>query len=175
MQDKKKLALAVIVLVLLLYVDFNFVLKAQTNAIKSLNTKMAKLKADINSLTLDKNMMQRTQGKTAVSQPKRLIDEGEVSWLIEQIYKTSNLYKVKLRQVRPLSTARSAGLRAQNYSVLPINIDLYAGYHALTGFIRSLEQQSVIIKVEELEVRQRSRDIFSHEVKLVLNTYVSKK
>jgi Tfp pilus assembly protein PilO len=173
LQDKKKLALAIMVIVFALYVDLNFILKAQTKAIKSFNHKINQLKNDINSYNLDMNMMQRSGGKPLSTRPKRLLAEGEISWLIEEIYKTSNLYNLKIQQVRPTQAIQHSAAQAKRYLSIPINIDLYGGYHALVGFIRSLEAQAVIIAVDELEIRRSRKDIFSHEVKLKLNTYVS--
>ena len=171
-QDKKKLTLAIMVIVFALYVDLNFILKAQTTAIKSLNHKISQLKNDIKSFNIDRNMMQRSGARSQPEQPKRLVEEGEISWLIEEIYKTSNLYNLRIQQIKPTQAIKRSAAQTKRYLSIPINIDLYGGYHALVGFIRSLEDHAVIIAVDQLEIRRRRKDIFSHEVKLVLNAYV---
>ena len=171
-QDKKKLVLAIIVIVIVLYVDLNFVLKAQTTAIKSLNRRITQLKSTIKLYNLDRDMMQSSEGKPLPEQPKRLLTEGEISWLIEEIYKTSNLYNIKIKQVKPTQVIKDAAAQSKRYLSIPINIDLHGGYYALVAFIRSLEAHAVIIAIDQLEINRRRKDIFSHQVKLVLNVYV---
>ncbi len=173
-QDKKKLLLVAMVAIFILYLDCSFVLKSQNAAIKAINIKKAKIKNDLDNLKLD---LARMKGPVAKATPKtkRIIPGSELSWMIEEIYRLGSEYNVKIVQITPGREAKSAKAGSgTTYLTLPFNIEVSCGYHSLIKFLKALEAHSVIMAVEELEIIRSQKDIFFHEVKLILNIYVKK-
>jgi hypothetical protein len=60
---------------------------------------------------------------------------------------------------------------------LPISwdIDLSCSYYPLVKFLNALENHSLLISVNELDIVRNEKDILSHKIKLSLMSYVSKR
>lgn len=182
--DKKKIIAGAIILLLLLYVDFAFILKSQFNLWKSVNPKISQLKKDIKKLNDDlailstsikgKQETQETTQRTA----EKIIREEKIPNLLEEISKIANKREVKIMQIKPLSHPPTAKpeLTTATTKLFPVSIklDLLGGYHQLGKFINDLENASVFMEVENLTISSQSTSIMTQQIELTLKTYVKK-
>lgn len=172
-QDRKKLLLTVIAACLILYLDFSLVLKSQTAAVKAFNIKVTKLKSELKNLDSDLAKMQDSVDKPDALKDKKIISAGQIHWLIEEIYKLASLHDVKIIQIIPArKTQPVAPGGAASSPYVQLNMELSCGYHPLVKFLNALENHSVIMVVDELEIMRSQKDIFFHLVRSTLNVYI---
>ncbi|MGD9015282.1 MAG: type 4a pilus biogenesis protein PilO [Candidatus Omnitrophota bacterium] len=179
-QDKKTLALTILVIVIVLFLDFSFVLKPQLRALSTINPKIAKLKIELEKLNLDSINMQR-QSTTGIKprQIKKLLSPGQVAWVIEEISHMANEHEVEISQIKPSRKTATTGFSKQpaqsdNYLPTLIDLEISAGYHQLGRFLTDLENYSILLEVEELDIMPIEKSSFEHAVRLQIKTYVSK-
>jgi hypothetical protein len=176
-QDKKKLALVVILIIVFLYVDFFLVWKIQISALKNVNLKITKVKTDLKNFKSDLVQANQSGNKIITSKIKKSIFEDQISWLIEEIYKLSRTNKVELIQIKSTaditrSAALLPGLKATPFL---LTLEATSGYNQLARFIEALESHPVFLAVDSLEIARGGKDIFLQQVKLTLTAYVSKR
>lgn len=178
LQDKKKLALAIILIAIFIYVDFFLIWKMQISALKRVNLQIAQIKIGLNNLKSDLAQMSQSGSRIAVSKTKKSIFEDQISWLIEEIYKLGKANNVGLVQLRPggdvakEGITTSPGLKATPFL---LSLELSSGYHQLVRFIEALESHPVFLSMNSLGIERDKKDIFVQQVKLTLITYVSKR
>ena len=180
--DNQKKILVVIFCILILYVDLSFVLKGQASGIKSLAPKIAKLNKDLNNLNLSLVSMRAAKAKAGATISKltvassKLIAEGQISGLLQEISNEANKLNIKIDQIRPSReiTVVKKSIAGDKLSPVLINLDLTADYHNLGKFINKLESFEVFLSVQGIEILAQQTDYMKQEVKLVLKTYVTK-
>jgi len=177
-QDRNKLILTGIVILIILYLDFSFVLKSQRRAIRAVNSNIVRLRKGLENLETDLNRMKRQEAGLSVGQEKRLVSTGQMPWVIEEISRLANQQGVRIFQVRPVrevSAKKVSGksIGADQYLSILINLELSAGYHQLGRFLAGLENHSIFLQVHELDISRNEKNPFEHEINLVLKTYVS--
>lgn len=177
--DKQKKILILACCVLIVYVDTAYILKAQINGVNSLSPKITKLKADLLNFNRNLDNMRASVDKegalgqkTAVKSGK-IISEGQISGLLQDISSEANKFDIKIIQIRPIREATQAA-STDKFSSLLINLDLACDYHNLGKFINSLENSSVFMEVDELKILTQLPDYMKQKVSLILKTYVSK-
>ncbi|MCM8795181.1 MAG: type 4a pilus biogenesis protein PilO [Candidatus Omnitrophica bacterium] len=166
--DKKKIVLVILGIVLLFYLDFNFLLKLQFRKIKGATIKITKLKKDINTLNKDLEAMKARQQnlqKTALK-AKRIISEEKIPALLENIADMANKNNVII-----ISMAHSRDPRTKE---VKLKLDLSSNYHRLGRFINAIENAEVFMAVEGLEIVREQSNYLLQNVKLLLKTYVKK-
>jgi Tfp pilus assembly protein PilO len=178
-QDKKTLALTVLVIVIVLFLDFSFVLKSQLRTLSTINPKITNLKAELEKLNLDSINMQRQATRTKPRQIKKLVPPGQVAWVIEEISRMANQHEVEISQIRPSRKSGAAGLskppvQSDDYLPTLIDLEVSAEYHQLGRFLTDLENYSILLAVEELDIMPIDKAPFKHVVRLQIKTYVSK-
>lgn len=182
--DKKKIIAGAIILLLLLYIDFAFILKSQFNLWKSVDPKIAQLKKDIKKLNDDLAILSvAVKGKQEAQETgqvtaEKIIREEKIPNLLEEISKIANKREVKIMQIKPLSHPPTAKPKlttatAKFFPVL-IKLDLLGGYHHLGRFINDLENASVFMEVENLTISSQTISIMTQQIELTLKTYVKK-
>ncbi len=177
-QDRNKLILAGIAILIILFLDFSFVLKSQRQAIRAVNSNIVRLKKGLENLETDLNRIKRQEAGLSVGQEKRLVSTGQMPWVIEEISRLANQQGVKIFQVRPVrkvSAKKASGksIGADQYLPILINLKLSAGYHKLGRFLADLENHSIFLQVDELDISRNEKNPFEHEINLVLKAYVS--
>ena len=180
--DKQKKILIVIFCALIIYVDTTFILKSQTSGINSLNPKINRLKNDLNNFNRDLNNMRAAKGKQGLATQKvmskssKIIPEGQISGLLQDISSKANKFDIKIGQIRPIRetvNAKSA-VSGDKFTPILINLDLTCDYHNLGKFINELENSQVFLGVQELKISTQLPDYMKQKVVLVLKTYVTK-
>lgn len=174
-QDRNKLILAVLAVVIILYLDFSFVLMSQIRALKAISPNIARLSSGLKNLNADLEIMQKQTG-SVVSQIKKIASSDQISWVIEEISRLANQEEVEIYQVRPVRQGvnkRAPGKSvAKEYDFVMIDLELSAGYHQLGKFLAELENHSLLLGVEELDIEYSEEGPFEHKIKLRLKAYV---
>ena len=181
--DKQKKILIVIFCVLIVYVDTTFILKSQSSGIKSLDPKITRLKNDLANLRQSLGSMRATQGKPgltakkAITKSSKILSEGQISGLLQDISSLANKFDIQLGQIRPSRqtiNAKDALTGDKPFIPIIINLDLTCSYHNLGKFINELEGMQVFLSVQELVISAQLPDYMKQKVSLMLKTYVTK-
>lgn len=180
--DKRKITLAGIILILVLYIDFTFILKAQFNKLRIIKPKVAQLKKDIEKLNKDltslsftKENEQRMQ-ETVEKTMQKVINESSVPKVLGDIAKVANNYQVKIMQVRPLKSSATKKVlsTAAGAKLTPLSIELeiLGGYHQFGKFLNDLENAAVFMQVDRMQIRAEPTSYLSQNINLTLKIYV---
>lgn len=178
--DKQKKILIIIFCVFIVYVEANYILKAQIAGLKSLNPRIARLEKDLKNLNRDLEDMRVLKGKPALEAGRaanravRIINESQISGLLRDISSEANKFDVRIIQIRPLRETGKSAIPGDKLTPVLINLDLICDYHHLGRFINSLENSAVFMGVAELRISTRTPDYLKQKVSLVIRTYVSK-
>lgn len=181
--DKQKKILIIIFCVFIIYVDLNYILKAQKSGLTALDAKIARLDKDVAALNrglenmrVAKSKQSLTVGSKAAKSTK-ILPEGQISGLLQDISKEANQFNIKIIQMRPARQQIQAGKPAtagDNLIPYLITLDLISDYHSLGKFINSLENSLVFMRVQELKILTQVSDYLKQKVSLVIKTYVTK-
>lgn len=177
--DNKKIFLIVLIAVSILYIDYSFIIRMQLNNIKSLKSRIIKLKQDINTLNkqladIDNLKIKLGQSKAA---KKQIISEGELPTLLEDIANIANKNNIRITQIKPSKEIKAKGekvLPSTELTVIYIILDLSGSYHNFGNFINELENADKFIAVENIKIARDTKDYLRQNVNLLLRTYVKK-
>jgi type IV pilus assembly protein PilO len=170
--DNKKIFLLILLCLIIVCIDFTFIIKLQLRGIGTVRAKIIKLKKDIDSLNKDLIAMQQAkQEQIAVVETKKIISEEEIPSLLQDISNTANKYNVKIMQLRPSRDTETKEKITSGRKLL-VTLDLLCGYHSLGSFINDLENAERFITVQEMKIVRSSSDYLYQNVNLVLKTYV---
>lgn len=160
----KKLFLWIFIGLLILYLDFTYIIKRLNKNISLNQGKIVNLKKEINTLDKELSNIEDLKQKKGqfVLKAKRLISEGEIPALLENISTLANANKVQIMQMR------------QPKGKEEIALELTCGYHALGGFINALENARQMTALQEMKIERNENDYFRHRVTMVLKVYVKK-
>ncbi len=179
----KKIFLIAFVGLLILYVDFTFIMKLQLQGIRTLTPKIIKLKKDSDNLAKDLSWMQdlereASKDKTQIGalKPKEIISEDKLLLLLQEVSDLANKNRVKLMQINTSKDKKiqEEAIAGEKLSPIIIILDLTCGYHSLGSFINALENAGQYIDVQDMKIIRDPRDYLLQNVKLVLRTYVKK-
>jgi Tfp pilus assembly protein PilO len=180
--DKQKKILIVIFFALIIYIDATFILKSQTSGIKSLDPKIVRLKKDLTNLNRSLDSMRATLGKQGltaqkvISRSSKILLEGQISGLLQDISSQANKFDIQIGQIRPsretVNTKDITG--GDKFTPILINLDLTGSYHNLGKFINELENFQVFLSVQELKISTQLPEYMKQKITLVLKTYAAK-
>lgn len=179
--DTKKIAVILLFSVLICYSDIAFIMMFQVRSLKRVSAKNTKLKTDIRAVSLDLERM-RDKGKTkkAEAKEKKILAEGQLPFLLQQIYSSANSNKVSILQVKPFRESKdtkSQGVTvaaAAKLAAVFMSLEVSSDYHHLGTFINDLENGQEFIAVEELKIMPNSANYMQQKATLLLKTYVTK-
>lgn len=177
--DQKAMLIIILALILIIYLDYNFLIKRQIKAISVVSPKVAKVKKDINDLNKNLLAIQDLKNKQATierQKVKKIISQGEVALLLQDISELANNDGVKIMQMKP---SREPGVKQENAAAGPLDpvlvtLDLVCGYHNLGKFINDLENAEIFIQVQNIKINEKEADSIIQQVNLVLRTYAKK-
>ena len=168
----------IIVVLIILWLDFSFVLRLQMRALAAINPKIVKLRNDLEEVNSSLIRMQRQETSIADAQVKRMATPGQMSWIIEEISRLSHQQGVRIFQIKPLRARSvvetSQSLPGATYLSNLIGLELSAGYHQLGRFLAELENHPILLEIVELDIKRSDKGPFEHEISLKLKTYVNK-
>ena len=181
--NNQKKILIVIFLILIVYIDSCYILKAQIAGLKSIDPKIARLNTDLANLNRGLENMRLSKSNPAVA-PKqkkalpssKILPESQISGLLQEISNAANKFDIKIDQMRPSRQVQKEKTIIGQEKLIPmlINLDLTSDYHNLGRFIQALENSLVFMSVEEMEISTQLPDYMKQKVTLVLKTYVTK-
>ena len=174
--DKQKLIALTLAFVVIVYVDFSFILQAQVKASSNSKIKVTKLQADILAVKRDMSVMQQNQSKDkALVQAKRIVSEGELLSLLGNISSIAKNNAVRITQINPQKSSRwpaKAGQQQSAFLPVSIKLDMSCGYHNLGAFINDLENNEYAVSVEDIRITPDFSAGLKERVLLTLKTYV---
>jgi Tfp pilus assembly protein PilO len=176
--DKKKLMLTGVICLIVIFIDVSFVMKLQLAGLSAQGPKITKLKADIDKLSADLAKMQSIQGKDSKKQAgvvlqKKLISEGQITTLLQNISETAKKNGVRISQIRQAPEVVSAKL-ATSFIPYLISLDFTADYHTLGRFLNQLENGDIFIAVQDLRISPGTQNEISQSCFVTLKTYVKR-
>lgn len=181
--DNKKIFLIVLACLLILYIDFAFIIKLQLQGIRTLTPKVIKMKKDIDFLAKDLSSMQdleRKAGKDKAQieslRPKEIISEDKILLLLQEISDLANKNKVKIMQINTSRDKKAPEeiIAGERLSPIIITLDLTCGYHSLGTFINALENARQFIDVQDMKIIRDPRNYLLLNANLILKTYAKK-
>jgi len=181
--DNKKIFLIAFVGLLILYVDFAFIMKLQLQGIRALTPKIIKLKKDVDNLAKDLSWMQdleckagKDKAQIGALKPKEIISEDKILLLLQEVSDLANMNKVKIMQINTSKDTKVQEEVIAGERLLPIliTLDLTCGYHSLGYFINALENAGQYIDVQDMKIIRDPHDYLIQNVNLVLKTYAKR-
>lgn len=183
--DKKKLFLIIFCGIVLIYIDFRFIISSQITALKRAQPKLLKLKNDLFTLNKDLAKMQDLENrhiepdKSKLPKLKKIISLEEVSSLLQDISNMASNNEVKILEMK--STKEALASKPDKpvkdelkLTSLLINLELSCGYHQLGKFLNDLENGKIFITVQNMKIIPQTPDYLKEKVSLELKTYVRK-
>jgi Tfp pilus assembly protein PilO len=176
--DNKKIIFIILICLVIIYVDFAFLIKMQFQTISSIASKVTTLKKDIDNLSRNLVLMQQNQKKQATSvKIKKIILEDDMPKLFQSISDIANKHNVKIMELKPIAqetkTKESADSVQGEFRPQSLALDISGGYHSLGSFIDDLENADEFIVVENFKIVPQ-QDYFRQKASLLLKTYVKK-
>ncbi len=189
--DKKKLVAMLLFGAVIVYIDFNFMIKGQLGSISKSDKKIVQLKKDIDALSKDLAAMEKARKENKVIlRTRKVISTGELSSLLEYISDLANKYSIRIMQINSLpetkptkitpvppaqvkSTAKKIEAPAKIDFTL-IKLELIGDYHNLGKLLTELYSGEVVFMVKELKIAPEQPDYFQQRISLTLKTYVKK-
>lgn len=182
--DNKKLILVILIFVIFLYADFNFLLKMQLAALKTSGPKIAGLKKDFDNLRKDLVKMQELKkkqiapGQKTLLRLKKIISSEQLTSLLQDLSNIANKDDIKIEQIKPskegqaLKQEKIAGM--DKFQPVLITLDLTCDYHHLGKFINDIEDGENYVAIQGMKIKSQPNEYFKQKVSLVLKTYVKK-
>ncbi|MFC1674361.1 type 4a pilus biogenesis protein PilO [Candidatus Omnitrophota bacterium] len=175
--EKEKLILVVLVCLVVVYLDFAFLISMQSRGVSRAMQRMVELKEQMQTLKRDLALMQQAvSSKRPVKhvKPQRVILDQEVPSLLQDISKIAKKNAVRIMQIKPQKSESKPDAPAQPGGISPLSIrlELLAGFHEFGSFIADLEGGEVYLAVDEISMFTDARNSLKRKVNLVLKTYV---
>ena len=184
LNDKKTILIIVSSLIIIIYLDFTFLINKQLGSIKNLGPKIGRLKKDLDTLEKDLFKIQDIQNKQVqtkqkiIRKVKKIITDEEKAVCLQDISDLANKNDVKIIQIKFSSESESQKeakvSSTENFTPLLITLDLSCDYHRMGAFINDLENAQIFIAVQNMKITSQPEDYLKQEVILALKTYVKK-
>lgn len=164
----------------ILYLDYSFVLRFQFQSINKISSSIVNKKKDIAALVKELAGLQNfkakqlSHGKESVK-IKKFITEERLPFLLEEISDIANKNQVRINQIKPSRGAiqDAKQVKLEKFSTAVIALDLTADYHKLGSFLNDLEDNETYFSVEEIKITPNANDLFHQGVKLLLKINVN--
>jgi len=181
--SNKKILLTAIICLIIIYLDYAFIIRWQASSLKDLRVKITKLNLDLKAYEKESQNMQEIKNKQQGGQKgplariQKLVSEEEIAMLLGEISDIANRSEIKIIQIKPSREAQPRQEKnplAGKFSPLLVSLDLTCGYHALGKFLNELEGARTFLSLQSLSVSNIGADFSRQKVNLVLKTYVRK-
>lgn len=185
-EQQKKIILVSLISLVILYVDFSFILKTQINSLSSVSNSVRQARSgiiqykkdalDLKRLEADYNSLKDRSAQIE----SKIIPDSDIPVLLDDISQKANLVGIKIMQMKPIrekmeedKNMKGSNTTAKFFS-LPIQLDISSGYHQLGAFLSSLEDNP-LLGVNGVKIRFDENYPLRHRVELSLKAYVTKK
>ncbi len=175
--DKKKLILIGLICVIVIYIDYSFILKPQVSGIASAKNKIKKITADLDAFNKEASgiaVLKDGEGRGS-SAKKELIAQDQLPQLLEEISLSANKNNVRIMQITPIKDVKqSSSTASASSNAVTIKLELITGYHDLASFINELENSTKFLMLDGLKIKREPSAVSKETVSLELKTYVKK-
>jgi len=149
--------------------------KKLSREVKDLNEKISLVNSRVKKLDATTKRLKALREEESLYS-KQLPAEKEIPDFLEGLAATAEKSGVKILGVTPGELEKETGARGkrkQYYCAMPVLVTAKCGYHQLGEFINDLEKGKRFITVEDLRINYDPASPREHNVKMVLETYVS--
>ncbi len=158
---------------------FNFMIRPKLDEMgkngKEIRTLRAELDQIKNSVSREpalKSSYDNMIGKVQ-SYEKRLPAKTEIPLLLEQLSKIARETGVKILAITPSNVKKTKVEKEDKpYVEIPISVTAQGGYHELGTFLNRMEKSDRFMKIAELLISTNSQDKKSHNLEMIVSTYV---
>ncbi len=181
--DNKKIYLIISVFVILIYIDFTFVIGRQLQNIKNIQPKITKLRQDLNTLNKDLAKIQELKNKQvgtnqkSTPKVKKIISDAEILSLLQNISQIANKDGVQIMQIKSskeVQVKQDKPIALDKFTPIFITLDLLTDYHHFGKFVNDLENSQTFIAVQSFKINSQQSNYIKQKISLVLKTYVTK-
>lgn len=182
--DNKKIIFIALASLIIVYIDFSLLIRAQLKGIKESSPKITKLKNDIENVSRDLARIEDLKTRQAkikegpAAKLKRIISEEQVPSLLEEISKIGNKNNIKIMQIKPSREPKGKEIGAVKdvlkFTPLLITLDLVCSYHNLGSFLNQIEKAEELMGVDGISIESDPTNYLTQRVNLVLRAYVKK-
>jgi Tfp pilus assembly protein PilO len=188
--DNKKILLIILGFLIIVYLDFSFLLNFQLNRIKTSEPKIIKLKKELETLGKDLAKMKDLRSEQLKGEDKplfitrKIISKDGVSSVLQDISDIADKNNVKIIKMQPVLAKVAPGQKQKDlekdskekdrFNPLFLNLNIICDYHRLGYFINDLENAAVLFAVKDLKITTQPKDPLKQKVDLVLKIYVKK-
>ena len=185
-KQNKELIIFLILTIVIISLDFSFVLKSQWTNLLDMNQQLSQtrqkiLKSDVDELRIDR-LRERLEelSKTVTIAKQGIIEEGQIPTLMEKISKLADVVNLKIMQMIPQKEIRDSNRfstsAGEEYYIQPISLIARGDYHSLGKFLNKLEAYQVLIALKTIDIIPgSSRAAMQHNVRLSVFIFVVKK
>jgi Tfp pilus assembly protein PilO len=184
LQDKKKLLLAGVLVFILFYFDLTVILKMQIGSVRTMGSKITKLKNDLTTFENDLKRMQEVKSKNTHSSGneakkiKKVISEDQVPALLEKISNLANQNNVLVAQIKPSrdtsKVKQDKNALSEKLGAFLIDMNISASYHNLGRFVSGLENDEVLMGLQSIKINAKQQDYLRQNINLLIRAYVKK-
>lgn len=181
LNDKQTLALLVIVSVLIVYLDFSFIISKQFSGIRRMEPNLVTLRNSLGILTKDLNQMRASrallgQAAKTTSAVKKVITEQDLPSVLQNIFTIAAENKVKISKISPQKEASDTKRLKSPAGLKPyfISLEFDCGYDNLVKFLDSLYNAEVFMAGQNMSVVPGKEGFLAQKVELSLRLYVKK-
>lgn len=178
--DKKKLVGFICISLLVIYVDYSFILTPQLSARRNLRVKLKAVRLDLDNFFKGSQRIKNLSAKKDTSKGafpiQTFVSGGQVPLILQHISNLANNYDIKILQIKPSrskeGTKQASFPEAKDFAEFIITMDVVCDYNHLTKFLDSLEKGNIFVSIEGLKIIPQEGDILKQKANLGLRTYV---
>ncbi|MBD3426179.1 MAG: type 4a pilus biogenesis protein PilO [Candidatus Omnitrophica bacterium] len=149
-------------------------LSRTSRVVNDLNDKIDLVSSRVRRLNQTTKRLEALREEQA-SYAEQLPVEKDIPKLLEGLASMAKSSKVKILSITPSELRADTKVPGSEkyYKEMPIRITAKSGYHQLGHFVSNLERGKRLIIIKDLSIRNSSGTPRMHDVRIVLNAYVS--
>lgn len=181
-REKDKQILYIVIFIIIIVIDLVVILGWQWRLLfgyyKSTNEKKQAIVALENDIrNLDRHKQEIADLDEKITHMKLLIiDEVDISSLIEDISNLANASRVKITQIKPVFDSDNPKIveaKDGKFAEIEIRIVAKSDFHQLGNFISKVESAKSFLKLSSLEIVTDNRNYFVQNIGLSLKSFVN--
>lgn len=175
--EKNPYALLFIVIIVVLLLDYFFVMRMQIKVINSLtpritdsSNELERTRKNIARLPQFKTEMKELDDKVGLINTK-IHSKNDLPFVLEKISLMANHNGVKIEEIAPDRGDEVSLLKNDQgeYFAIPIILQIQSGYHQFGAFLSQLEREEIFMQIPEFTISDDGGDPREHRIMLRLN------
>lgn len=172
------LASCAILIVAILFLSYNNIFKPLLGKIKQVSEQIEQTERDIQRAKVSPDSLKGLEAgieklKARIDYYQRkLTSKVDVPQILKELNQMAEPLRIKIVSVNPLAKEEISLPGGEEFIFqVPIRISLKCGYHQLGIFINKIENSPRFMKIADLKINAVSRDIWAHDIELVITSY----